>query len=81
MTVPLYLKEGSGAIVLHNHFVNGARSLGDTGLYVGGLAAAVELTDNGGAKSKDFKFFFSYLTWPDGGLEQQVLAVSGVLSP
>lgn len=75
VTISLYSKDGSGAIVLHNHFVDGARALGDTGLYVGGLAAAVELTDNRGAKAEDFKFFFSHLAWPDGGLEQQVILV------
>ena len=58
--------------MVHKHSVAGARALGDTGLYVGGLAAAVELTDRGGAKPEDFKFFFSHLAWPDGVLEEQV---------
>eukprot|EP00904_Undaria_pinnatifida_P001279 jgi/Undpi1/11151/HiC_scaffold_30.g13449.m1 len=63
---------GSVAIMVHSHDISGARALGDTGLFVGGFAAALDLVDRRAAEPKEFKFFFNHLAWPDGALEEQV---------
>ena len=58
--------------MVHSHDISGARALGDTGLFVGGFAAALDLVDRRAAEPKEFKFFFNHLAWPDGALEEQV---------
>ena len=58
--------------MVHSHDISGARPLGDTGLFVGGFAAALDLVDRRAAEPKDFKFFFHHLAWPEGALEEQV---------
>lgn len=63
---------GSVAIMVHSHDISGARPLGDTGLFVGGFAAALDLVDRRAAEPKEFKFFFNHLGWPEGALEEQV---------
>ncbi|CAM9128109.1 unnamed protein product [Laminaria digitata] len=63
---------GSVAIMVHSHDISGARALGDTGLFVGGFAAALDLVDRRAAEPKEFKFFFNHLAWPEGALEEQV---------
>ncbi|CAM9832833.1 unnamed protein product, partial [Pylaiella littoralis] len=62
---------GEVAIMIHAHDVEGARPLGDTGLFVGGFVSAMDLVEEGGAKPGDFKFFFNHLAWPAGALEEQ----------
>lgn len=58
--------------MIHAHHVEGARPLGDTGLYVGGFVSALCKVDEGRARPGDFKFFFNHLSWPAGALEEQV---------
>lgn len=58
--------------MIHAHDVEGARPLGDTGLFVGGFVSALDLVDEGRAKPGDFKFFFNHLSWPAGALKEQV---------
>ena len=58
--------------MIHPHDIAGARPLGDTGLFVGGFMAALDLVERGGAAPGDFKFFFNHLAWPAGALQEQV---------
>lgn len=58
--------------MIHPHELEGARPLGDTGLFVGGFVSALGLVEEGGAKPGDFKFFFNHLAWPAGALQEQV---------
>lgn len=58
--------------MIHPHELEGARPLGDTGLFVGGFVSALDLVEEGGAKPGDFKFFFNHLAWPAGALQEQV---------
>lgn len=65
--------------MVHSHDISGARPLGDTGLFVGGFAAALDLVDRRAAEPKEFKFFFNHLGWPEGALEEQVINESDLL--
>ncbi|CAM9572221.1 unnamed protein product [Choristocarpus tenellus] len=60
------------AVMIHPHFIAGAKPIGYTGLFVGGLSAALEAVKLGRLPTEDFKFFFNYMSWPEGGLEEQV---------
>ena len=50
----------------------GARPLGSSGLYLGGLAAAAERVDAGDADADDFKFFFNFAKWGPRELDDAV---------
>lgn len=63
--------------MIHPHDIDGARPLGDTGLFVGGFVSALDLVEEGGAKPGDFKFFFNHLAWPAGALAEQVRGGGG----
>ncbi|CAM9229587.1 unnamed protein product, partial [Hapterophycus canaliculatus] len=63
---------GEVAIMIHSHDIEGARPLGDTGLFVGGFVSALDLVDEQRAEPGDFKFFFNHLAWPAGALKEQV---------
>lgn len=58
--------------MIHPHDIEGARPLGDTGLFVGGFVSALDMVDEKRAEPGDFKFFFNHLAWPAGALKEQV---------
>lgn len=60
--------------MIHEHDTPGSKPLGDSGLFVGGFQAAMALVSSGEAQAKDFKFFFNYMTWSDGTVEEQASA-------
>lgn len=57
--------------MIHEYELPASRPLGNSGLVVGGFQAALGLVAAGEARAKDFKFFFNYMTWPEGALEEQ----------
>lgn len=64
---------GRGVFMLHAiEDLEGASPVGNSGLFVGGLAAAQERVATGVNKPEDFKFFFNYIKWPPGELDQDV---------
>ncbi|CAM9894693.1 unnamed protein product, partial [Phaeothamnion confervicola] len=63
---------GATAFVLHPYQLEGAVPIGESGLYMGGLAAAAAAVNNGTAPPEDFKFAFGYIKWGPGTLEEQV---------
>ncbi|CAM9300625.1 unnamed protein product [Sphacelaria rigidula] len=63
---------GSAAIMIHARRLPQARALGDSGLFVGGFQSALGLVGAGQAQADEFKFFFNYMTWPEGAIEDQV---------
>ncbi|KAJ1446925.1 hypothetical protein M885DRAFT_544699 [Pelagophyceae sp. CCMP2097] len=50
----------------------GATPLGASGLFIGGMAAAVEAVRSGRSEADDFKFVFNYNTWGPGELDRYV---------
>ncbi|KAJ1629614.1 hypothetical protein T492DRAFT_1009616 [Pavlovales sp. CCMP2436] len=72
----VYRGGGAGAdtvLMLHSvGEVQGAKPLGDSGLFLGGLASARELVGDGRAPAASFKFFFKSEIWAPGELELQL---------
>jgi putative AlgH/UPF0301 family transcriptional regulator len=62
---------GSAVIMIHKRNLPGAQRIG-TDLFVGGLQAAKAAVTAGEASAGEFKFFFNYMRWSPGGLEEQV---------
>ncbi|KAJ8613808.1 hypothetical protein CTAYLR_004919 [Chrysophaeum taylorii] len=64
---------GRGVLMIHAvQDLEGAKQIGDSGIFVGGLKAAVERVAIGRNHPSDFKFFFNYVKWPKGQLDQDV---------
>lgn len=57
--------------MIHARQLPQARALGDSGLFVGGFQSALGLVGAGQAQADEFKFFFNYMTWPEGAIEDQ----------
>ena len=65
---------GRGALMVHGvPNVRGATPLGDTGLYVGGIADAMQRVDAGKCDPDEFKFFFNMAKFAGGELQQAVV--------
>lgn len=52
--------------------LEGATPVGDSGVFLGGLADADRRCRSGENDPSDFKFFFNYVRWPAGELERDV---------
>lgn len=52
--------------------VRGAKPVGESGLYLGGLKHAQELVSSGAADASAFKFFFNSELWAPTELEKQI---------
>jgi putative AlgH/UPF0301 family transcriptional regulator len=63
---------GSAVIMIHKRNLPGAQRIGDSNLFVGGLQAAKAAVTAGQAGAGEFKFFFNFMRWSPGGLEEQV---------
>ncbi|KAG5181565.1 hypothetical protein JKP88DRAFT_320900, partial [Tribonema minus] len=64
---------GSAVVMIHMRGdLAGAQQIGDSDLFVGGLQAAKEAVASGQAQASEFKFFFNFMRWSPGGLEEQV---------
>jgi putative AlgH/UPF0301 family transcriptional regulator len=59
-------------ILLHEYDLPGSQPIGDSGLMFGGLEAAMAAVERGELPASDFKFFFNYMEYSVGALEEQV---------
>mmetsp|Transcript_13363 Transcript_13363/g.43548 ORF Transcript_13363/g.43548 Transcript_13363/m.43548 type:complete len:214 (+) Transcript_13363:136-777(+) len=64
---------GTGAVMLHAvPGLAGSKKIGDSDIFVGGIAQARQLVDDGQKRPADFKFFFNVAKWPKGLLQDMV---------
>jgi hypothetical protein len=66
---------GDSVMMLHSFFVGGGypkEEIGASGIYEGGLQAAVEACDDGRANPDQFKFFFNYMRFGVKELEDML---------
>lgn len=64
---------GDSATMIHACAdVAGARRLGESGLFLGGLADAAKRVKMGANAPEDFKFFFNFCKWAPGLLDSQI---------
>jgi len=60
-------------LMLHaQSHLEGAKPLGDSGLYFGGLSAATNCVEDGSLSPDDFKFFYKTSEWLPGQLEKEI---------
>lgn len=73
---PVYRGGNAGSdtvLMLHARSdLRGAKPVGESGLYLGGLKHAQELVSSGGADASAFKFFFNSEIWAPSELEKQI---------
>eukprot|EP00612_Vaucheria_litorea_P003070 CAMPEP_0171469768 /NCGR_PEP_ID=MMETSP0945-20130129/11497_1 /TAXON_ID=109269 /ORGANISM="Vaucheria litorea, Strain CCMP2940" /LENGTH=228 /DNA_ID=CAMNT_0011999007 /DNA_START=184 /DNA_END=866 /DNA_ORIENTATION=+ len=64
---------GSSVVMIHGrHDIENSLRIGDTNLFVGGLTSAVKAVEEGRVQAEEFKFFFNFMRWSPGALEEQV---------
>lgn len=64
---------GRGAVMLHAvSDLEGAKPIGDSGIYVGGIKAAGDRISAGLNDPSEFKFFFNLVRWSAGELQRDV---------
>eukprot|EP00466_Bigelowiella_natans_P020032 jgi/Bigna1/129129/aug1.8_g3837 len=73
---PLSMGGGDGPdklLMLHSVAdLEGAKAIGDSGVYIGGVSAAVEATENREFDPRKFHFFFKRVEWLPGLLRDEV---------
>lgn len=73
---PLFRGGDSGedkVLMIHSHpSLEGAVPIGQTGVCVGGVAAAVQKVEAGELEADDFKFVFNQVEWTPGQLEREL---------
>jgi putative AlgH/UPF0301 family transcriptional regulator len=62
------------ALMLHRFALPGARAVGGSGLYLGGVRSAMEKVEAGEFSPGDFIFVFNECEWEPGVLQQEVEA-------
>ncbi|GAB5361275.1 hypothetical protein AAMO2058_000699700 [Amorphochlora amoebiformis] len=74
--VPLNMGGGDGPdklLMLHNiPELEGAVPIGDSGVYIGGVTAAVQLVERGDLEPDQFHFFFKRCEWLPGALQKEI---------
>lgn len=64
---------GRGAVMVHAvPGLEGAKQIGESELFVGGVKQAQQLVDDGTKMASDFKFFFNVAKWPKDQLQGMV---------
>ena len=69
------MKGNDSAIMLHslgNKDIGEGKMIGTSGVYEGGLNAALEAADEGNADPDKFKFFFNYMEFTDAELNSMI---------